>query len=81
MAARSKAWVCGRSLAGIACSMFVSCECCVDELRSLCRADHSPRGVLPSVMCPLIVIVKPRKGEAMTWNQLLSTIHVTTYCL
>ena len=35
MAARSKAWVCGRSPAGIAGSnaagawMFVCCECCV----------------------------------------------------
>jgi hypothetical protein len=41
MAARSKAWVCGRSLA-----RFVS----VVRYRALRRADHSSRGVLPSVM-------------------------------
>jgi hypothetical protein len=41
--------------------MSVSCECCVLSGRgSLRRADHSPRGVLPSVVC-LSVIVKPRK--------------------
>jgi hypothetical protein len=32
--------------------MFVSCEClCVVRQRSLRRADHSSRGVLPSVAC------------------------------
>ena len=36
--------------------MSVCCECCV-----LRRADHSSRGVLPSVVC-LSVIVKPRWG-------------------
>ena len=42
MAARSKAWVCGLSLAGIAGSiptgawMFVGCECCVLSGRGLC---------------------------------------------
>jgi hypothetical protein len=42
MAARSKAWVCGHSLAGIAGSnppgawMCVSCECCVLSGRGLC---------------------------------------------
>ena len=56
MAARSKEWDCGRSLAGIAGSnpsgtwMFVSCECymCQVEVsvmrRSLFRADL-PNGV------------------------------------
>ena len=56
MAARSKAWVCGRSLAGIAGSnpaggmdmSLVSVVCCQ---RSLRQADHSSRGVLPSVAC------------------------------
>jgi hypothetical protein len=41
MAARSKAWVCGLSLAGIAASnptgdMDVSCECCVLSGKGLC---------------------------------------------
>jgi hypothetical protein len=59
MAALSKAWVCGRSLAGIVGSnpargIDVSlCECCV------LPADLSSRVVLPSVVC-LSVIVKPR---------------------
>jgi hypothetical protein len=63
VAASSKAWVCGRSLAGIAGSnpagawIFVSCELFVVSYRSLRRADYSSRGVLPSVAC-LSVIVK-----------------------
>jgi hypothetical protein len=62
VAARSKAWVCGSSLAGIvglnlAGGMHVSCECCVLSGRGL-WADHSSRGVLPSVVC-LSVVVKP----------------------
>ena len=43
VAARSKGWVCGRSLAGIAGSntaggtwMDVSCECCVLSGKGLC---------------------------------------------
>jgi hypothetical protein len=35
------------------------CVLCVVRYRSLCRADLSSRGVLPSVVC-LSVIVKPR---------------------
>jgi hypothetical protein len=35
--------------------LSVFCECCVVRWRSLRRADHSSRGVLPSV------IVKPRQ--------------------
>jgi len=30
--------------------MFVCCECCVLSGRGLRRADHSPRGDLPTVM-------------------------------
>jgi len=53
VAAWSKAWVCGSSLAGIVglnpaggmniCLLWVLC---VVRYRSLCRADHSSRGVL-----------------------------------
>ena len=66
VAARSKAGVCGLSLAGIAgsnpaggmdaCLLWVLC---VFRWRSQRRADHSSRGFLPSVVC-LSVIVKPR---------------------
>jgi hypothetical protein len=63
--ARSKTWVCGRSLAGSVGSnpagawMSVSCGCCVLSGKGLRRAGHSSRGVLPSLVC-LSVIVKPR---------------------
>jgi hypothetical protein len=52
LAARSKVWVCGHSLAGIAGSnlMSVSCECVVRQ-RSLRPADYSSRGVLQRVVC------------------------------
>jgi len=65
-AARSEAWVCSHSPAGIAGSnptggMAVSLlwVLCVVKYRSLHGADHSSRGVLPSVV-RLNVIVKPR---------------------
>jgi len=66
MAARSKVWVCGRSLAGIVGSnpawawISVCCERCVLSGRGLPRADHSSRGVLLSGVC-LSVSVKSRK--------------------
>jgi hypothetical protein len=55
VAARSKAYVCGHSPAGIVGSnptggMDVCCECCVIRYRSLRRADHSSRGVLATVV-------------------------------
>jgi len=57
-ATRSKEWVCGRSLAGIAVSsptgrLDVSflCVLYVVKQRSLRRADHSSREVVPSVVC------------------------------
>jgi hypothetical protein len=40
--------------------MSVSCECCVLSLR---RAGPSSRGVLPSVVCLMCVIMKPRRNE------------------
>jgi hypothetical protein len=39
--------------------MSVSFECCVFRLGPLRQVDHSSRGVLPSEVCPS-VIVKPR---------------------
>ena len=37
--------------------MFVSCECCVSSGRGLCDrpADHSSRGVLPSVVLTSVI--------------------------
>ena len=73
VAARSKAWVCGRSLAGImglnpaggmdVCLLWVLC---VVRQRSLRRADHSSREVLPSVVC-LNVIMNPDNKEALAY--------------
>ena len=65
VAPRSQAWVCGRSVSGTAGSnparrMDISSECCVlSGLGLWSRADHSSRGVLPSVV-RLSVMVKPR---------------------
>jgi len=53
-AARSKVWVCGRSLARVAVSNsawghgFAGVVCCQVEV----SADNSSRGALPSVVCP-----------------------------
>jgi len=59
--------VCGRLLARIAASNLVGgTNVCllrvlsVARQRSLCRTDHSSRGVLTSMVC-LSVIVKPRQ--------------------
>jgi len=68
VAAGSKAWVYGLSLAGIANSNPAgSMNVCVLSVlsvvrwRSLRRADHLSRGVLPSVVC-LNVIEVPHGG-------------------
>jgi hypothetical protein len=57
-AARSKAYVCGRTLAGIVGSnptggmdVCLLYSVCVVRQRSLRRADPSSRGVLPTVVC------------------------------
>jgi hypothetical protein len=65
VAAQSKTLVCGHSLAGIVGSnpagawIYLLPVSCVIRYRSLRRADHSSRGVLPSVVC-LNVIMKPQ---------------------
>ena len=62
LAARSKSWVCGHSLAGIvgsnpAGATVVCCECCLFSGRVLLRrADHSSRGVLLSVLCLSVIM-------------------------
>jgi hypothetical protein len=57
VAARCKAWVCDRSLFGIAGSnptggMDACCECCVlsGRERFLGPADYMSRGILPTVV-------------------------------
>jgi hypothetical protein len=44
--------------------MFVCCECCV--FVSLRRADHSSRGVLPTVLCPCVWSRNLKNEEART---------------
>ena len=60
---RSKVWVCGRSLPGIAGSNPAGgmnvCLLCVVRYRSLRRTDHPSRGVLPCVVY-LSVIMETR---------------------
>ena len=80
MAARSEAHVCGLSRVEIVGSNpaggIDGYLLCVVRYRSLGRAYHSSRGVLPSVMC-LSVIVKPRKlgdrgplGALAPWEEI-----------
>ena len=65
--ARCKAWVCDRSLAGIAGTnaagtwMTVSC---VLSGTGLCVAAHPCRRALPSVLC-LSVMVKPQYEDTL----------------
>jgi hypothetical protein len=61
VAEKSKTRVCGRSLSGIAGSnpaggmdVCLVWLLCVVRLRSLRRADHSSRGVLPTVVCQCV---------------------------
>jgi hypothetical protein len=73
VAERSKTWFCGRSPTGIAgsntawgvdvCFSVVSIVCVV---RSLRRADHSSRGVLPTVVRHCVWSCNLRNEEAQT---------------
>jgi hypothetical protein len=70
-------WVYCRWLAGIVvqnpaggmdvCLLLVLC---VFKLRSVRGADNSYRGTIPNEVCPMSVIAKPRKGEAVDRNRL-----------
>jgi len=64
---KAKAWVGGRSSAGIAGLNPVGgmdvCLLCVVRWRSFRRADHSSIGVLPSPVCPLSVLQMHRRGR------------------
>jgi hypothetical protein len=69
--ARSKAWVCGHSLAGMAGSnptgdmdVCLLCLLYVVGYRSLRRADHSSRGVLATVW---YVVVCDLEASRMSW--------------
>ena len=61
MAARFEVWVCGSSHVGVAGSNPTGdMDLCCQVKKSLRRADHSFRGVLPSLVC-LSAIAKPCK--------------------
>jgi hypothetical protein len=69
VAARSKAWVCGHSLAGVGISNTIRSTdvclvgvLCIVKYRSLRRADHSSRGVPPRVECLRVIEVRHRGG-------------------
>jgi hypothetical protein len=73
VAAQSKAWVCGRSLAGIVGSnpagvmeVFFLSVLYVVRQRSLRRANHSSRIVLPCLVCSIRVNAKPYTGSPCT---------------
>jgi hypothetical protein len=70
VAARSEAWVCGCSLAGISASnpardveVFLVWLLCVVRWSSRLRADHLSREALPSMVCSMSVFANPRKGR------------------
>ena len=71
VATRFKAWVCGRSAAGMSAlnpaggmDVWLLWLLCVVRWRSLRRADHSSRGALPSVVCLLF-----RNLDREAWAQ------------
>ena len=53
--------------------MPLALECCVFSGRGLLWADHSSRGILPTVVCPVNVIMKPPKGRP--WSGIGSKCH------
>jgi len=56
VAALSKSWLCARSLADIVGSNPAGdMDMCYQVERSLRRADHSSRAVLPSVVCQNVI--------------------------
>ena len=70
MAVTSKAWVCGCVPVRIVSSnparvtdVRVLWMLCVVRLGALRWADHSSRGVLPSAVCPMSVIMRPNKDR------------------
>jgi hypothetical protein len=56
-----------RKIKLIACSWSLRC------------ADHSSKGVLPSVECPMSVIEKPRKKEALTRDRIEAPQNIYIY--
>jgi len=56
---RCKAWVCGRSFTGVAGSNPAGNMQCMSLVGVVRLADHSSRGILPSVMLLMCVLVKP----------------------
>jgi hypothetical protein len=86
VAARSKARFYGRSLAGIAGSNPAWCMnvcllwvLCVVRQRSLRRADHSSRGVLPSVVCLSVIEEPHRESLGLLWLSSHETCKAVSY--
>jgi len=87
VAARSQAWACGRSLAGILGSnpvggwMPVFCECCVFSGRGLCVGLTTR----PEVWCVLSVIMNPRErgglGQLGLWPHVKKIMLNLVLCL
>jgi hypothetical protein len=79
-AARSKEWVCGRSLAGIVGSnpagvwMSVSRECCVLSGRVLCDGPISRQEESYRVWCVLSVIAEPQQIRGLSLRGLSSHV-------
>jgi hypothetical protein len=70
VAARSKARVCGSSLAGNAglniargMNVYLLCVLFVVRYRCLRQADRSSKGVLPSVVCLSMIIIPRQQGD------------------
>jgi hypothetical protein len=85
VAARSKAWVCGRSPAKTVglnpmdvCLLWVLC---VVRQRSMHQADHSSRGVLPTVVRRCVWSRNPVNEEALAHWGLLHQIKKMNVCI
>jgi hypothetical protein len=52
--------------------MVVRCVVCV--VRSLRRADHSSRGVLPTVVCPFVWSRKPLKWGGSNSQRVVNAV-------
>jgi hypothetical protein len=86
VAARSKAWVCGRSLAGIvglnpSGGMFVSCECSVLSSRGFCVGlitypEESYRGGVSDCHCEVSIMWRlwPTRGCCAMENKIVTRV-------
>jgi hypothetical protein len=96
VAARSKAWVCGRTLAGIAClnpagGMDVCFECCVLSGRGLCDGPITLPEESYKLWCVVLCSWSPDHEEAMAhqgmsshereYNEISKCVHhILSFC-